>query len=169
LLEAVVGLYAATGWPRAIVTTSALAALYRPLLEPREVAWIERPRGAGTAASVVAAIEDLAGRATHLWLHPVDLPELRPETLALLHRRSREEPDATLVPVCAGTPGHPVVLPVARWLGLRGTRPQGPMRELLRAGMAGAPPLEIPVDDPGIAADRDTPGDLRGSVGDDDG
>jgi len=126
------------------------------------VRWIARPGGGGTAASVAAAVSDLADAATHLWLHPVDLPEVRPETVAQLAARSRACPDGVLVPTHGGAPGHPVVLPVAVARDLAGTEPGGAMRELLLAWTAPgaarrAPRLEVEIADPGVTADRDVP------------
>lgn len=164
-LEAVAALYAAAGWPLAVVTTAPLAALYRPLLAGGPpVLWITRGAGGDTALSVVAALEELGGTATHLWLHPVDLPQVAPATLARLATASRRDPGCVLVPEQAGAPGHPVVLPTAPFLALRGTRPEGPMRPLLLAAARGegavrAPLRAVPVADPGVIADRDTPGE----------
>jgi CTP:molybdopterin cytidylyltransferase MocA len=128
------------------------------------VLWITRARGGDTALSVVAALEALGETATHLWLHPVDLPQVAPGTLARLAAASRRAPGCVLVPEHAGAPGHPVVLPTAPFLALRGSRPDGPMRPLLLAaargdGVARAPLRNVPVADPGVIADRDTPED----------
>ena len=164
-LQAVADLYAAVGWPLAVVTTAPLAELYRPLLAGGPpVLWITRAAGGDTALSVVAALEVLGGTATHLWLHPVDLPQVAPGTLARLAAASRQAPGSVLVPEHAGVPGHPVVLPTAPFLALCGARPDGPMRPLLLAaargeGTARAPLRNVPVADPGVIADRDTPGD----------
>ncbi|MHB8080114.1 MAG: nucleotidyltransferase family protein [Candidatus Krumholzibacteriia bacterium] len=164
-LQAVADLYAGAGWPLAVVTTEALAGLYRPLLAGGPpVLWIVRAGGGDTAWSVVAALEALAGTVTHLWLHPVDLPQVAPATLVRLAALSRRAPDCVLVPAYRDTPGHPVVLPAAPFLALRGSRPEGPMRPLLLAaargeGAARAPLRHVPVADPGVIADRDTPGE----------
>ncbi len=161
MLEAVAALYAGAGLPLAVVTTPPLAVRYRPLLAGRgETLWIERAPGGDTAASVVAALEELGERATHLWLHPVDLPGVAPATLELLARRSRRQPRAVLVPAFRGTPGHPVVLPVAGWLDLRGASPAGAMRELLREPGRGRRAV-VAVDDPGVIADLDAPADRK--------
>ncbi len=164
-LQAVADLYAAAGWPLAVVTTASLAELYRPLLpDGPPVSWITCSGGGDTALSVVAALEALGETATHFWLHPVDLPQVAPETLAWLAAASRQAPGCVLVPEHAGVPGHPVVLPTTPFLSLCGTRPDGPMRPLLLAaargeGLARAPLRSVPVADPGVIADRDTPGD----------
>jgi len=178
-LQAVADLYAAAGWPLAVVTTAPLAELYRPLLAGGPpTLWIVRDGGGDTALSVVAALEELGETAVRLWLHPIDLPQVAAATLARLAAAAREAPGCVLVPEHAGAPGHPVVLPTAPFLPLRGARPDGPMRPLLLAaargeGAARAPLRAVPVDDPGVIADRDTPGepgtDAAGASGEEDG
>jgi CTP:molybdopterin cytidylyltransferase MocA len=161
----VADLYAAAGWPLAVVTTVPLAELYRPLLaDGPPVLWITRSGGGDTALSVVAALEALGETATHFWLHPVDLPQVAADTLTRLAAVSRRAPGCVLVPEHAGVPGHPVVLPTAPFLALCGSCPAGPMRPLLLAaargeGTARAPLRNVPVADSGVIADRDTPGD----------
>ena len=163
-LEAVADLYRAAGLPLAVVTTPQLARLYEPLLAGgAPVRWIVREAGQDTAASVAAALTELAACATHLWLHPVDLPDVGAATLMRLSQASRLAPLAVLVPVHQGARGHPVVLPCAPFADLRGSWPAGPMRDLLRErserGDARAVAVrELPVDDPGVADDRDEPG-----------
>lgn len=164
-LARIAGLYAGLGWPVAVVTTPELVEPYRSAVAGAPTAamrWIARPGGAGTAASVAAAVGELADEATHLWLHPVDLPEVRPDTVAQLAARSRACPDEVLVPTHAGAPGHPVVLPVAVARDLAGTAPGGAMRELLLAWTAPgaarrATRREVEIADPGVTADRDVP------------
>ena len=64
-------------------------------------------------------------------------------------------------PAHDGVPGHPVVLPTAPLLHLRGEWPGGPMRALLAAAaQAGTAALRVlAIDDPGTIADRDGPAD----------
>jgi CTP:molybdopterin cytidylyltransferase MocA len=164
-LQAVAALYREAGWPLAVVTTAPLAGLYAPLLaDGPPVAWIEREPGADTAASVASALAALGDAATHLWLHPVDLPGVAPRTVARLLAASRAEPAAAWRPVHADAPGHPVVLPAAALRGLGGSWPKGPMRALLAAAAAAGQLVlrELASDDPGTVADRDTPADLAG-------
>ncbi len=174
-LEAVAGLYRAAGLPLAVVTTPQLARLYEPLLAGgAPLRWIVREAGQDTAASVAAALTELAACATHLWLHPVDLPDVRAATLMRLAEASRLAPLAVLVPAHQGERGHPVVLPCEPFADLRGTWPAGPMRDLLReraeCGDARAVVVrDLPVDDPGVAADRDGPQPRRAAAAPADG
>lgn len=164
-LARIAGLYAGLGWPVAVVTKPELVEPYRSAAAAAPAAairWIARPGGGGTAASVAAAVSELATEATHLWLHPVDLPEVSPATVAQLAARSRACPVGVLVPTHGGAPGHPVVLPMAVGRDLAGTAPGGAMRDLLLAWTAPgsarrAEMLEVEIADPGVTADRDVP------------
>ena len=144
-------LYGAAGLPVAVVTTDQLHRLYEPAVARGAVQrWIERAPGAGTAASAGAALAALAGTASHLWLHPVDLPDVQATSLQTLSERSQAEPKALLVPYHGDRPGHPVVVPVASFRVLADPDLPGRMCDRLR---------EV-CDDPGVVADYDDPVDL---------
>ncbi len=156
LLRRVAELHDAAGRALCIVTTPALAALYAPLL-PRRLrpVWALHPPGGDTAASVLVAAARLAGRATHLWLHPVDVPLVAAATCELLAAASARRPDAVIVPVVGERRGHPVVAPLAAWLDGDPAACDGPMRDLIDA--AGIAVIRLPVTDAGVARDFDVP------------
>ena len=169
-LSRILALYAGVGFPVAIVTTGELACLYRSILSgsapPRPAAraqaaaWLLQPAGGGTAATVLAALAGLRSLATHLWLHPVDVPGVTAATLQELHRTSVAEPGSVLVPEHAGQPGHPVVMPVRPFTGLGGPPAHTAMRpwllELTRPDPhQAAPLLVVPLTDPQIVMDYD--------------
>ncbi|MBA4378309.1 MAG: hypothetical protein C0395_06575 [Gemmatimonas sp.] len=156
LLRRVAELHDDDGRPLCIVTTPALAAGYAGAL-PRRLrpVWALHPSGGDTAASVLAAVARLGARATHLWLHPVDVPHVAVATCRLLAGTSRREPAAVVVPTHDGVRGHPVVMPCAPWRGRDPAAHDGAMRDLIRA--AGVPVLRLAVDDPGVARDHDEP------------
>jgi CTP:molybdopterin cytidylyltransferase MocA len=164
-LTRIVDLYGEMAFPLAVVTTAAMGEAYRAELPGAPVRWLERPAGRGTAFSVVAALEALAAEATHLWLHPVDLPRVTAASLDALLARSAAEPGTVLVPEREGRPGHPVVLPVAPFLRLRGVVRDGDMRPwLLELTAPGpdrmAPLVAVPLRDEGIVTDYDSPASL---------
>jgi CTP:molybdopterin cytidylyltransferase MocA len=160
LLETVLDLYAAFGLPTAVVTTPALATLYRDACRlPGPVCWIEYPAGGGTAATCLAAAAGLASDHTHLWLHPVDLPAVQPATLDSLRRVSSASPDAVVIPRHDDRRGHPVLVPMAPWRGLAPDDHPGEMRELIAA--SGCEIVWLDVQDAGVVSDVDEPGDLR--------
>ncbi len=89
-----------------------------------------------------------------------DLPGLRPEAVRRVVEAFRRSPRGIAVPVHRGRRGHPVVLDLGRYraelLALGGDRGA---RSLLRTHPHDV--LEVPVDDPGVVADVDTPEEYR--------
>lgn len=156
LLNRVAALHEAGGRPLCIVATPALAAAYAGAL-PRRLrpVWALHPAGGDTAASVLAAVARLRDRATHLWLHPVDVPLVAAATCDLLAAASRREPGTVVVPVFGPDRGHPVVAPLAPWLGLDPGDHDGPMRDLIAA--SGVPVRRLPVADAAVVRDFDRP------------
>jgi len=142
----------------AVITTPDLVDAYAAVLDDPRVLWIAAPGGGGTARSVLIGRDALADRVTHLWLHPVDLPRVRPATLTALAERSGGDPGAAYAPECGGRPGHPVVLPKnlagADWPDDH----DGAMRDLFADGPG--LPNRVVCDDPGVTDDLDTPDDL---------
>ncbi|MGE3821449.1 MAG: NTP transferase domain-containing protein [Isosphaeraceae bacterium] len=90
-------------------------------------------------------------------LTPADSPGLQPSTVRQVLERARAEPDRIVVPIVEGRRGHPVALP---WTLAREVRqlPAGVGVNALIAERAGRI-VELPVDDPGVIADLDTPED----------
>ena len=168
-------LYGAAGWPVAVVTTPQLRRSYEPAITSGAVQrWIERASGAGTAASAGAALHALADTASHLWLHPVDLPDVQAASLQTMWDRSRAEPQALLVPRYRDRPGHPVVVPVASFRILADPDLPGRMRDRLRevcstgAGddqRTGPIRRWVVLADQGVVTDCDDPTDLAAHTG----
>ena len=165
MVERIVALYAKLGWPLALVTTPELKPAYAEALPAAAIGrWVLAPPGGGTAASVGAALAALKEEASHLWLHPVDLPDVAVATVLALQELSSAAVQTVLVPEYAGTPGHPVVIPAGPLCGLVDPRAAGSMRECLRAVCGTAPGQvslrTVPVTDPGTIHDYDSPSDL---------
>lgn len=127
-----------------------------------------------TARSVALAWRHLGHEATHLWAHPVDLPEVDPATLRTLQENSRTEPERVIRPVWRRQPGHPVVLPGRALTALDARLPQGGLARapgkmndaLAMLEAAGQPGIRvIEVEDPGVARDYDSPEDLEEAAG----
>ncbi|MBC8423154.1 NTP transferase domain-containing protein, partial [bacterium] len=123
-------------------------------------AWILHPAGGGTAATCLAAVGGLDGRASHLWFHPVDLPLVAEATLRTLADLSRDDPEKILVPRHAGGRGHPVISPLSPWRGLSPADHPGDMKGLIDRCETGFRYADVP--DPGIRRDFDDPEDLAG-------
>jgi CTP:molybdopterin cytidylyltransferase MocA len=165
-LQRVIALYQQVGFPVAVVTTPELESEYSgalaDLLPDR---WIVTDPGLGTARSVAVALEALADQATHLWLHPVDLPSVNVYTISELLVHSREIGGAVFVPEYGGQPGHPVVLPVAPFADLAGYQVPGSMREVILKRCAenvaeSVPLFPVPLTDDGVVCDYDDPSSL---------
>ena len=82
---------------------------------------------------------------------PVDVPLVRPETVRLL----LETPGDFVRPVFDGRGGHPAVLDRRLFPLLRDYRGPGGLRGALAAG--GIVPVNVPVTDPAVLLDCDTP------------
>lgn len=90
-------------------------------------------------------------------LHPADHPSVRLDTLHALIAAAAERPDRAAVPQYRGLGGHPVLMPenVARSVSAYNGR--GGLRQF----WLDHPELchRLPVDDPGVVFDVDTPSD----------
>ena len=119
---------------------------------------------AGMFSSLRVGVLGLDDAVTRFFVLPADVPLVRPETVG---RVAREAHAASLadgvraevaVPVHRGVSGHPPLLSVGLRDEIRRSDPPGGLRELLE-GHAGST-LVVPVDDPGVLLDADTPDDL---------
>jgi len=95
-----------------------------------------------------------------LLLWPVDHPFVRAETVAHLVAARTTEPEGSWwVPEFGGLGGHPVVIAASVLPRIRALRPDAPLREARPD--AAADFRRLPVGDPGILANIDTPESYR--------
>lgn len=150
--------------------TDAVVAVVRP--ESAVLAALLREQGChvleseqareGMGASLAAAARfllagqapDMTGRADSCLVALADMPWVRRDTLSAV--RAAASPDGITVPVHRGRRGHPVAFGRLLWDELAALRGDVGARELLRRHRVAA----VDVDDPGVAADVDTPADL---------
>lgn len=99
----------------------------------------------------VAAASGIDG----VFLQPVDVPLVRPLTVACLNEAAAEFPGAALIPTFAGTEGHPVFLPAGLLPSILAADGEGG----LRAVLARLPLRHVPVADALMLRDMDTPDD----------
>jgi molybdenum cofactor cytidylyltransferase len=93
-------------------------------------------------------------------LAPADHPTLAPEVVRLLLQARGEHPEQEIfVPTCGGRRGHPTLL---TWRTVAALRSH-PRTEGLNTFIRGRAPAvrEVPVDDPEVLADLDTPEDYQ--------
>lgn len=109
----------------------------------------------------VLGLEETAGR---FFVLPADVPLVRPETVGRLLRQGRAAATPSggaagvFIPEHGGIPGHPPLLGAQLRRAIREADPPGGLRELL--GAHDAATVRVPVDDPGVLLDADTPEDL---------
>lgn len=87
---------------------------------------------------------------------PVDHPRVRPATVGTLIDAWRTESSAVVRPVHVGRPGHPTVFPRRVWAALRDPDLADGARSVVERERV----VDVPVDDPGVLVDIDTPDDL---------
>ncbi len=156
-----------------VITTGDLEARCRSTLEGvADVVVVAGPAGGDTALTLALAWEHLVARVppcTHVWVHPVDVPGIAAQTFVQLAAVSKSRPERAVRPTWSGTPGHPLVLPVAM-LGLLAPEARtwtGPWRALMELAAADgriAAPLLVAVADPGVVHDHDEPGATGGAA-----
>lgn len=89
----------------------------------------------------------------------VDLPGIRPDTVALLIDVARRSTAGAVRPRLDGRHGHPVLWHASAWDRLDAADPQTGARAVMHALAAAGDVEDVPVDDPGVLRDLDTPDD----------
>jgi CTP:molybdopterin cytidylyltransferase MocA len=126
--------------------------------DPR-VRWVPAPPApAGQIASLRAGLRALSPSSEAALVALVDQPAVRPETVAALVQAFRETGAPILLPIYQGRRGHPVCFARALYPELLEVPEEEGARALVRRHRALL--REVPVDDPGIHQDVDTPEDL---------
>jgi molybdenum cofactor cytidylyltransferase len=92
-------------------------------------------------------------------LIPADQPLIRPDTLRRLTAAWRNHPASIVLPVTDGRRGHPTIFPWPRAEQVRRLPLHAGVNHLLHD--APTPIIEVPVDDPTIHLDLDTPADYQ--------
>lgn len=117
------------------------------------VRWLRNRRPeAGRTGSLQRGLE--AASAPTVLVLPIDHPLVAPDTL----RRLVAAPGAWVVPEQAGRGGHPLKLSGVALAAVQSAPPATPLRDI--PAMMGLEVARLPVDDPGILQNLDTPADL---------
>lgn len=138
----------------------AVAAQLTPLKDPRlrlvrAAAWDQ-----GMLASVQTGVDSLPDSYDSVLLSLGDQPATDASVYRVLLETAAHRPGRILIPTYGGRRGHPTLLPLALRAEIMALNPaQESLRTLLQAQAARIE--EIPVSDPGIRADLDTPDDYR--------
>lgn len=122
--------------------------------------WIENPDyQQGMLSSVLAGVAALRDEAEAFLLLPVDMPLVSPETIAELLTARRRRPAPVIYPIFRKQRGHPPLIDLSCIPPETSPYIPGGLRTLLQTCRQQA--LEIPVNDPAILLDCDTPVDYQ--------
>jgi molybdenum cofactor cytidylyltransferase len=117
----------------------------------------------GMASSIRAGLEEPPSEIELAAIALADLPLLRPETLAALFHAWEGHSVPIVYPQYRGRQGHPVFWGAGLFDELRALRGDRGARPVLERHLDVA--LPVPVDDPGVCLDIDTPDDYARLVG----
>lgn len=164
VLERTIGLFLEAGVADIRVVTGHRSDELRPIIRRLGVREILNPHYAdGMFSSVQAAVATLDDEVEAFFVHPVDLPLVRPSTVRRLVKGYREGQSGIVYPAFLGRRGHPPLISgwlapeIARWSGAAGLH--GILVEW--EGVA----HEVEVADEQILRDMDTPDDYRSLLG----
>ena len=160
VLERVVSLYRSSGVTDIRVVTGFRSETIRSALAALPVAVVHNPaHDAGMFASVLTGIKSLAPDVSSFFVHPVDIPLVRPHTLVMLMDAFDRRPSPVVYPVFDDKRGHPPLIDGALIDTILSHGGNGGLSGLLRRFDAAA--LNVQVADEGVLMDADTPDDFR--------
>jgi CTP:molybdopterin cytidylyltransferase MocA len=159
IVGSVVSSLRAGGVGRVLVVVGGDRAAVEAALAAHGVEFIENPdhESGEMLASIQVGLRALDPTCGAALTTPGDLPAIRPETVQALLALWQTSPETICAPTYAGRRGHPVVLPQSRWNEVLALPAGSSLREYLRPRRDEIRLLAV--DDPGIHADVDTPGD----------
>ena len=125
----------------------------------RRARFVENPRAdTGQLSSVIAGLDAADRPGVHaILVTPVDMPLVRPATVAALLTAFSSSPHPIVRATHRGRHGHPVIFGRAVFDALRRADPEIGARAVVRAHSV----LDVEVNDPGVLQDVDTPDDYR--------
>lgn len=113
---------------------------------------------AGRTSSIQAGLRSVPEEARAVVLALVDMPYVEASTVGTLVGAFEALPGSqAVIPIHGNRRGHPIVLSRTLFPRIEALGPDEPLRNLLRDARA----VEIPVEDPGVLIDLDTPEDLK--------
>ncbi len=137
----------------ALAKSLALNAGFTPVPNPA--------RATGMGGSIACGVQALSNEVDAVLIALGDMPRVAHSSLqALLAAFSTR--DQIVVPCCDGRRGHPVLFGVHHFSALRALDGDTGAREILKQHAALV--REVPVNDPGVLLDVDTPQDLAGAA-----
>jgi putative nucleotidyltransferase with HDIG domain len=160
IIRRVLNLFQIAGVKDILVVVGHRAAHVRQAVEAENICCVENPDyDRGMFTSVRAGIRALSERCRAFFIHPVDIPLVRPQTAQQLMAAFKEASANILYPTFSGRRGHPTLIDV----GLRSEILEWPGNGGLSAFLKhhDMESIEVPVVDEAILLDLDTPEDYR--------
>lgn len=156
ILEVLIDLYRSVGISDVLVVLGHQAADVKPILEAQGIRWtINENYHQGMFSSIQAGVKNLPPECKAFFLHPADIPLVRPETIKRLIDIRREKKALICYPCHEGRRGHPPLVSTALMPAILAFDEPGGMRALLSRYKGEA--LKVDCHDPGILMDIDTP------------
>ncbi len=160
VLDRVVSLYRNAGVTDIRVVTGFRSESIRIALADQPVCVIHNPdHDRGMFSSVLAGINSLPAAVQSFFVHPVDLPLVRPYTLKILMDAFPKSSSSVLYPVFDGLRGHPPLIHGELKNAILTHDGSNGLRGLL--GRFDSKALDVQVADEGILLDLDTPDDFQ--------
>jgi molybdenum cofactor cytidylyltransferase len=161
VVERVVGLYAAAGIEDICVVSGYNGEALHAALAGRPLRCVaNRQWAAGMYTSILAGMRSLPHACRAFFVHPVDIPLVRPATVAALVLASaRCAMEAVCHPSFDGRRGHPVLVPASLEPALRVWSGDGGLQAFWQSWKG--PVREVPVADEAILMDLDTETDYQ--------
>jgi len=129
--------------------------------DPRVSTVVNEDPSRGMFSSIQAGISFADG--DPLVVLPADMPFVSSSTVTEVVLASIRR-QRVVIPVHEGRRGHPISIPATFRKALLMAPAESTLKQALSA--AGAEPVQLPIGDPGILRDVDTPADLHGSATD---
>lgn len=156
----VVKFFRAAGVGDILVVAGHRASEVRQAVDPLDVRCVENPDyRAGMFSSVLTGIDALTGQCRAFFIHPADIPLVRPQTVRRLAAAFEKASVQILYPTFGGRRGHPTLIGTGLVPGIQQWSGAGGLKAFLRRHDTES--FELPVADEGVLLDLDTPADYR--------
>ncbi len=153
-------------WADSVLVVTAPTPTNNGMLEiledmPAQVVENER-HSSGVGASIAAGVAATRLDAPGFMIFMGDMPHVSTRTLQAMTERFAVDPSRIIVPVHEGTLGHPVIFPKEFRYRLEQIEAHHTVQDLVTEHSSIV--TQIPVNDPGVVADIDSPADYRRAI-----
>lgn len=162
-IERAVRLYRSVGIQNILVVTGHEARQVIPVLEGLGVNRVHNEHyDRGMFSSIQKGVCRLRGQCRAFFLHPADIPFVRPDTIKSLIAEFQTGKAEICRPIYMGRQGHPPLISMSLSCAIGEFGGEGGMRALLARYAERS--LNVLCNDPGILTDIDTPEDYEGAL-----